>query len=211
MKEIFLPILEWYMGHINYGTICLLMVVESSFIPFPSEIVVPPAAWKVAQGELNMALVLLSATVGALLGAVINYTLAFTLGRAFIHRFAQTRLAKLLLISPEGVDKAEAFFLKHGALSTFTGRLIPGVRQLISLPAGIARMRMSPFILYTALGAFIWNVVLALLGYFLYSQKDLLDKYFHQITYAGLFLFVVVVVYLVAKAVRNKKEPVKTA
>ena len=122
MSEIFAPIAEWYMAHINYFTVCLLMTIESSFIPFPSEIVVPPAAWKAAGGELSMALVLASATLGALLGALLNYFLARTLGRKVVYALANTRVAHMMLISEESLVKAEKFFLKYGANSTLIGR-----------------------------------------------------------------------------------------
>jgi membrane protein DedA with SNARE-associated domain len=195
------------MDHINYWTVCLLMTIESSFIPFPSEIVIPPAAWKAAGGDLHMGLVLISATAGAIFGALINYALAMTLGRKFIHAFAETRLSHLLLITPESVDKAEQFFLKNGALSTFVGRLIPAIRQLISLPAGIARMHLATFLLFTTLGALLWNIILALLGYYLYSQKELLDRYFHQLSIIGIALGVLLIAYLIIKSRRKNTTP----
>jgi len=160
------------------------MTIESSFIPFPSEIVVPPAAWKAAQGELSLVGVLISSTVGAMLGALVNYYLALLLGRPVIHRLAETRLARLCMIALKAVEKAESFFHKHGRTSTLIGRLVPGIRQLISLPAGVARMDLKSFLLFTAIGASLWNVVLAALGYFLYSQRELLDRYYHWSSYA---------------------------
>jgi membrane protein DedA with SNARE-associated domain len=205
MKEIFLPIMTWYMDHITYYSVCLLMAIESSFIPFPSEIVVPPAAWKVASGELNMALVLLSATLGAIIGALFNYYFALYLGRKVIHALAETRFAHLMLINADSVEKSEKFFLKYGAISTFVGRLIPAIRQLISLPAGLARMKLASFLLYTTLGAFIWNAVLAVMGYYLYSQKDLLEKYYHLISIAGIVLGLLLGGYLLSHAFRKKK------
>jgi membrane protein DedA with SNARE-associated domain len=205
MKEIFLPIINWYMDHITYYSVCLLMAIESSFIPFPSEIVVPPAAWKVASGELNMALVLFSATLGAIIGALFNYYIALHLGRKVIYKLAGTRLAHLMLINAESVEKSEKFFLKYGAVSTFVGRLIPAIRQLISLPAGLARMKMAPFLFYTTLGALIWNIVLALMGYYLFSQKELLEKYYHLISIGGLVLGLLLVGYLLLSAFRKKK------
>jgi len=208
MKEIFLPIVTWYMDHINYYTVCLLMTIESSFIPFPSEIVVPPAAWKVAQGDMNMALVLFSATLGAIFGALINYFLAISLGRKVIYALAGTRLAHLMLINVESVEKAEKFFVKYGAVSTFVGRLMPAIRQLISLPAGLARMKMSTFLIFTTLGAVIWNVVLAILGYYLFAQKDVLEKYFHEISMVGLALGVLLIAYLIFAAFRKKKPEI---
>lgn len=199
-------IVNWYMLNINYLTIFLLMAVEGSFIPFPSEVVVPPAAWKAAQGELNFVLVVLVATLGALIGSIINYYLAYFLGRKLVYSFAETRTAKILLIDKEKVEKAEAYFVKHGKSSTFIGRLIPGVRQLISIPAGLAKMPLKDFILYTLLGAGIWNVILAALGFFLYSQKEVLELYYHELSYAMLGLGTVFVLYLIIKQRKKKAK-----
>ena len=194
------------MNNINYGTITLLMSVESSFLPFPSELVVPPAAWKAAQGELNIALVVLFATIGALMGALFNYFFALTIGRKLIYKFANTRLAHLMLIYPESIERAEKYFIKHGNTSTLIGRFVPAVRHLISLPAGLARMKMKNFILYTVIGAMSWNIILALLGYFLYSQRELLDRYYKEISWGFLVLAVLFFGYLTFKAVTYKKE-----
>lgn len=154
--------------HLNYGTVTLFMAIESSFIPFPSEAVVPPAAWKAATtGDMNIVLVVLFATLGALIGALINYYLALWLGRPIIYRFARSRFGHMCLLDEDKVKHAEEYFEKHGAVSTFFGRLVPAVRQLISIPAGLVRMKMSRFLLFTALGAGAWNIVLALLGYYM--------------------------------------------
>lgn len=162
-----LPLIEWCLEHLNYWTITLLMIIESSFIPFPSEVVIPPAAYIAAtSGELNVYLVVLFGTIGAVLGALINYGLAIWLGRPLIYKFAQSRWGELCLITPPKVEKAEGFFARNGATSTFAGRLIPGIRQLISIPAGLARMSLSQFVLFTALGGGIWNAILAALGYY---------------------------------------------
>lgn len=161
--------IQWCLEHLNYWTITLLMTIESSFIPFPSEVVVPPAAYKAAAGELNIFLVVLFATLGANIGAVINYYLAYWVGRPIVHSFANSRIGRMCLLSEEKVDKAELYFAKHGAISTFIGRLIPGIRQLISIPAGLAKIPLSTFLVYTTLGAGIWNVILAALGYWLHS------------------------------------------
>lgn len=152
--------------HLNYGTVTLFMAVESSFIPFPSEAVVPPAAWKAATtGEMNIVLVVIFATLGAIIGALINYYLALWLGRPIVYRFARSRFGRMCLLDEEKVKHAEDYFEKHGAVSTFFGRLIPAVRQLISIPAGLIRMKMGKFLLYTTLGAGAWNIILAALGY----------------------------------------------
>lgn len=152
--------------HLNYGTVTLFMAIESSFIPFPSEAVVPPAAWKAATtGEMNIVLVVIFATLGAIIGALINYYLALWLGRPIVYRFARSRFGRMCLLDEEKVKHAEEYFEKHGAVSTFFGRLIPAVRQLISIPAGLIRMKMGKFLLYTTLGAGAWNIILAALGY----------------------------------------------
>lgn len=166
-----IPFISWCLSHLNYWVIILLMTIESSFIPFPSEIVVPPAAYLSATegSNLNIFLVILSATLGALLGALINYALAYYLGRPIIYRFADSKIGHLCLIDKEKVQRAEAYFDEHGAIGTFVGRLITVVRQLISIPAGLARMNLGKFILYTTLGAGIWNTILAMIGYYLES------------------------------------------
>ena len=143
------------------------MAIESSFIPFPSEVVVPPAAYKAATGEMNIFLVVLFATLGSDIGALINYYLARYLGRPIVYKFANSRIGRLCLLSQEKIEKAEAYFVKNGISSTLIGRLVPGIRQLISIPAGLAGMPLGRFLLYTTIGAGAWNVVLALLGYFI--------------------------------------------
>ena len=198
------PVFDWYMENLNYLTITVLMAVESSFIPFPSEIIIPPAAWKAAEGDLNIYLVVLFSTLGALIGAYVNYFLALSLGRPLVYAFAKTKMAKLLMISPEKVEQAEAYFVKNGSISTLIGRLIPGIRQLISVPAGLAKMRLLPFTLYTFLGAAVWNVILALLGYYLGNNKEVLKLYYHELSIGLLVLGVLFVAYLVWKACRKK-------
>jgi membrane protein DedA with SNARE-associated domain len=193
------------MAHINYGTITLLMAIESSFIPLPSEMVIPPAAWKAAQGDLNIYLVVLFSTLGAIMGALFNYFIALTLGRAIIYRFAESRVGKLMFLSRQKVEHAENYFVRHGKPSTLIGRLVPGIRHLISLPAGLARMKLRDFILFTLIGSLTWHSILAALGYFLYSQKELIDKYFNELFWLLLALGVVFVVYLIFKF-RKKKE-----
>jgi len=178
------------MANLNYFTIFLLMAIESSFIPFPSEIVVPFAAWKAGEGSLSMAGVLLSSTAGAMTGAILNYYLSVWLGRPLLYRLADTKWAHALLLNREGVEKAEAYFVKHGKASTFIGRLVPAVRQLISIPAGLSRMKIGPFLLYTFLGAGLWNVILALIGYFAYDKREQILPYLDWIMYAVGALFV---------------------
>jgi membrane protein DedA with SNARE-associated domain len=204
MSEIFTDITAWYMVNMNYYTITLLMAIESSFIPFPSEIVVPPAAYKAAQGELNLFLVIFFATVGALIGAIFNYFFALWIGRAAIYSFARTRVARMLLLEPKSIEKAENYFVKNGNVSTLIGRLIPGIRQLISIPAGLARMPFKYFIIYTTIGALAWNIILALLGYFI--PHELVDLYYKEISYLMIGLGVVFVLYLIYKGFIKKNK-----
>lgn len=204
-------ITAWYSAHMNYASITALMTIESSFIPFPSEVVIPPAVYVAAAPEsalyvtgnylLDVALIVLFGTLGAMLGAIINYGLSVWLGRIIIYKFADSRLGHLCLLSSEKVKKAEAYFNEHGKVSTFVGRLIPGIRQLISIPAGLAKMHFGQFLLYTFLGAFIWNSILALLGYVAHGQADLINQYSHELSVAILVLLGVVVVYFVAKKI----------
>lgn len=204
-------ITAWYSAHMNYASITALMTVESSFIPFPSEIVIPPAVYVAGNPKsalyvtgnypMDVVLIVLFGTIGAMLGAMINYGLSIWLGRIIIYKFADSKLGHLCLLSSEKVQKAEAYFNEHGKMSTFVGRLIPGIRQLISIPAGLARMNFGQFTLYTFLGAFIWNSVLALLGYIAHGQADLINKYSHELSVAILVLLGAVVVYFVAKKI----------
>ena len=211
--------IQWCLDNLNYWTITLLMAIESSFIPFPSEVVVPPAAYKAsATGELNIYLVVVFATIGANIGALVNYYLAKWLGRPIVYKFANSRFGHMCLIDEAKVQHAEAYFDKHGALSTFIGRLVPAVRQLISIPAGLARMKMGPFLLYTTLGAGVWNVVLAAIGHYLStiesidSKEKLIEQatlYSHEIGYALLALAAVAVAVILYKAFKKKPQQAK--
>lgn len=203
------------LNNLNYGTITLFMAVESSFIPFPSEAVVPPAAWKASLpgSEMNIFLVFIFATLGALIGALVNYYLAMWLGRPIIYKFANSRIGHMCLLSEEKVKHAEEYFDKHGAMSTFIGRLVPAVRQLISIPAGLARMGMGRFLLYTTLGAGAWNAILAALGYYmstfesLQSEEAVMNKvkeYSGEIGIAFLLLAVFIVGFLIYKGWKKK-------
>lgn len=161
-------LIKFCLEHLNYWTVTLFMAIESSFIPFPSEAVVPPAAWKAAvTGEMNVCMVVVFATIGAIIGALVNYYLALWLGRPIVYRFANSRFGHMCLIDEAKVKYAEEYFDKHGAVSTFVGRLVPAVRQLISIPAGLARMGMPRFLMFTTLGAGVWNAILAVLGYYM--------------------------------------------
>lgn len=205
IQQFFSTIIDWYMAHINYWTITLLMAIESSFIPFPSELVIPPAAWKAAEGDLNVFLVVFFGTVGALIGALFNYYFALYLGRAIVYRFAESKVGRLMLLSRQGVEKAEAYFVRHGKSSTLIGRLVPAVRQLISLPAGLARMKLKDFILFTVIGSATWNIILAAMGYFLYTQKEILHRYYTELSWAMVVLGVMFIIYLVFKFVRREE------
>lgn len=208
---------NWYANNMNYLSITLLMTVESSFIPFPSEIVIPPAAYVAGKEDstlhttdrypINVLLIVLFGTIGALLGAIINYLLAMWLGRPIIYAFADSKVGHLCLLSSEKVKKAEDYFNDHGKVSTFVGRLIPGIRQLISIPAGLSKMNFGQFLLYTFLGAGIWNIVLALLGYIAHGQMDLIYAYSHELSIAIMALLAVAVIYFIAKTIikRYKK------
>jgi membrane protein DedA with SNARE-associated domain len=195
-------VVDWYMANLNYFTIALLMVIESSFIPFPSEVIIPFAAYKAAQGGLNVFGVVVAGSVGALAGAIINYYLALYLGRPLVYKFADSKFGRVLLLSKEKVIYAENYFVKNGKSSTFIGRLVPAVRQLISIPAGLSRMNLRDFILYTVLGATIWNIILAVIGYFIYDMREKIFPYMEYILYA---LGAAFVVYLIIKS-RKKGE-----
>ncbi len=203
-------LVQWYLDNMNYGSITLLMAIESSFIPFPSEVVVPPAAYKAAaSGELNVWLVIFFATLGALIGAFINYYLAVWLGRPIVYKFANSRIGHMCLLNEQKVVKAEEFFVRYGVAATLVGRLVPAVRQLISIPAGLARMNIAKFALFTAIGAGLWNCVLAALGYFLEAvvpEEQLIatvTKYSHEIGYGIMAVVALALAYLIHKGVKK--------
>lgn len=207
---------NWYSAHMNYGSIVVLMTIESSFIPFPSEVVIPPAAYVAEDPNsavcvsdnyvVNVALIVLFGTIGALLGAIINYLLSMWLGRAIIYAFADSKLGHLCLLSREKVEKAELYFNDHGKVSTFVGRFIPGIRQLISIPAGLSKMHFGWFLFYTFLGAGLWNTVLAILGYVAHGQSDLINQYSHELSVAILILLAAVVLYYGVKWLISRKR-----
>ena len=193
----FVDVLLNFAAQIGYWGIVLLMTLESSFIPFPSELVIPPAAYLAAQGQLNIWLVILAGVVGSILGAVFNYFLAYYLGRPLIYRLAKKPWARFLLISDKQIAKAEYFFNRYDRASTFFGRLVPVVRQLISLPAGFVRMSLSRFIVYTFLGSLIWSAVLAALGYFFGANEELWHSYYQEISWVIIIFAMLLAFYLI--------------
>lgn len=211
---------QWFVENANYLFVFVFMVVESSFIPFPSEVVVPPAAYLActntgAGADMNIWVVVIVATAGALVGAFINYYLALWIGRPVVYSFADSRFGHMLMINREKVVKAEEYFDKHGAVSTFVGRLIPAIRQLISIPAGISKMNIGQFALYTSLGAGVWNGILALLGYWLslsVAPDQLFEKveeYNKYLTYAGYGLALVCLSFILWNAFKPKKKTIE--
>ena len=201
-----------FFNNASYLFVFIFMVIESSFIPFPSEVVVPPAAYLAMQkGDMNIFVVVLVATAGALVGAMINYVLALLIGRPIVYAFADSRLGHACLIDRQKVEKAEKYFDEHGAASTFFGRLIPAVRQLISIPAGIAKMNIWMFMIFTSLGALVWNGVLAGLGWWLSRHVSLdqlyesVEKYNSYLTIAGVVILVLCVLYILYNAFKKKK------
>jgi membrane protein DedA with SNARE-associated domain len=203
MMELFHSLFDWYMANLNYFTVALLMAIESTFLPLPSEVVIPFAAYKAGQGDLNVFLVVFFGTTGALTGSLINYTLAYYLGRPLVYKLAGSKMGKLFLLSEEKVQHAENYFIRNGRSSTFIGRLVPGVRHLISIPAGLAKMNIRDFILYTFVGAGIWNIILAVIGFYMYGIRDQIFPYVGHILLA---LGVIFVAYLIIKARINRKK-----
>ncbi len=194
-----------FLGHISYPLVFFLMLLESTVIPVPSELVVAPAAYHAAGGELDIILVILFATLGADFGASINYVAGYYLGRPIIYRFANSRLGHLCLLNQHKVEKSEKYFYDHGMVATITGRLIPGIRHLISIPAGLAKMNYWKFLLYTTIGAGVWNCILAVLGWYMHSivpeeqLKDKLIEYGDYIKWSIIALVLVCIAYFAIK------------
>ena len=188
------------LSNLNYTTIFLLMLLESTVIPVPSELVVSPAAYHAANGNLNIFLVVFFATLGADTGATINYLAGYYLGRPIIYRFANSKFGKLCMLNQKKVEKSENYFNTHGMLATITGRLIPGIRHLISIPAGLSKMNYWKFLLYTTIGAGCWNIILATLGWYLHSivpESELDDKIMEYGEYIKFFIMILVAIALV--------------
>ena len=200
------------LGNLNYGTILFLMLLESTVVPVPSEFVVTPAAYHAASGQLDVWLVILFATIGADLGATINYVVALYVGRPVIYKFANSKWGKMCLLNQEKVEKSERYFDEHGIVATLTGRLIPGIRHLISIPAGLARMHYGKFLLYTTIGAGCWHAILAGLGWYLHSivpedqLNDKISEYAEYIKLIILALVIVGIIWFVVKTYLKKKK-----
>lgn len=191
------------MGYFGIG---ILMAIESSFIPMPSEIIVPPAAYLASQGSLNIWLIILAGVVGSVAGAVFNYYFAYFLGRPLIYKLSRHRFAKFLLINPESLERAEKYFLENSVAATFIGRLIPVIRQLVSLPAGFSKMPFWSFILYTTMGSLLWVTVLSALGYFIGSNKELLSQYYNEISWALLVFGGLWIIWKIFKIINKKNS-----
>lgn len=205
-------VLHWYDSNMNYLAVGGLMTLESSFIPFPSEVVIPPAVYVASNPEtrsgMKVWLIVLFGTLGALLGALINYFLSMWLGRPIIYAFADSKLGHVLQLSKEKVQRAETYFNDHGIVSTLVGRFIPVIRQLISIPAGLSRMNLGAFCLFTTIGALAWNCILALLGWLAYKAADpsIIEKYSHELSIAIIILLAVVVVFFVVRYIIKKRK-----
>lgn len=211
-----MDILSTLLNNLNYYTIFILMLLESTVIPVPSELVVAPAAYHAAAGNLHVVLVILAATLGADIGASINYLAGYYLGRPIIYRFANSRIGHLCLLSQKKVEKSETYFNDHGMVATITGRLIPGIRHLISIPAGLAKMSYWRFLLYTTIGAGCWHTILALLGWYLHSfvPEDQLDEailqYGEYIKVVIMALVAIALVYFLAKWLIKRRRKIET-
>jgi len=199
------------LGNLNYGTIFFLMLLESTVVPVPSELVVAPAAYHAASGQLNVVLIILFATIGADVGASINYFVALYVGRPVIYRFANSRWGRMCLLNQQKVEKSESYFDQHGIVATLTGRLVPGIRHLISLPAGLARMNYGKFLLYTTIGAGLWHTILALMGWYLHAivpedqLEATIEHYNHYIVLGIVGLIALVISYFSIKHLVKSK------
>lgn len=204
--------LKWYDANMNYTAVGALMTVESSFIPFPSEVIIPPAVYVAAnpesKGGMKIWVIVLIGTLGAMLGAYINYFLSRWLGRPIIYAFVDSKVGHLCGLSGEKMERAEKYFNDHGNISTLVGRLIPVIRQLISIPAGLSKMNVASFSLFTFVGAAIWNVILAVLGYAAYQAADpsVITRYSKQISMVIIVIFVVAVAFLVLRAIIRRRK-----
>ena len=207
--------MDWFSfitEHMNYGTVFLIMFIEGTVIPVPSEVIVPPAAYYAASGKLDFSLVVFFATLGAVLGSTANYVAAYYLGRPIIYRFANSRLGHLCLLDQQKVEQAEKYFYDHGVVATLTGRLLPGIRQIISIPAGLSKMIFWKFLLYTTIGAGLWNLILATLGWYLHSIVPMseleaaMEKYNGYIKYVILGITFIVIAFFVVREWLHRRK-----
>lgn len=207
--------LKWYDANMNYWAVGVLMTIESSFIPFPSEVVIPPAVYVASnpksKGGMTLWLIVVVGTLGAMFGAFINYYLSRWLGRPIIYKFVDSKVGHFLMLSGEKMERAETYFNKHGNISTLIGRLIPVIRQLISIPAGLAKMHVGHFALFTFAGAFIWNCILALLGWLAYRAADptVIAKYSHQLSIILLVLLSLFCAFIIIKIIIKHHKTTK--
>jgi len=200
MLETFVTFIVNTIGDLGYFGIYVMMFLESSFIPFPSEIVMIPAGYLAYQGEMSMILAIVCGILGSLTGAIFNYFLAIRYGRGFLIKYGN-----YLFIDEVKMQKMENFFKSHGHISTFSGRLIPGVRQYISFPAGLAKMNLVEFSIFTTLGAGIWVIILAYLGYFLGDQEELIKEYTHEaVIYTLIVISIIVFIYTYYHRIKKK-------
>ena len=199
------------LSNLNYYTVFLLMLMESTVLPVPSELVVAPAAFNAAEGDYSFWLIILLATLGADCGATINYMAGYYLGRPIIYAFANSRWGKMCLLNQQKVEQAEKYFDNHGAVATITGRLVPGIRHLISIPAGLAKMNYWRFLLFTTIGAGAWNIILAAMGWYMHSfvtrseLNDKIEEYAEYIKFIILGLIVLAILYFCVKYFIKKK------
>ncbi len=199
---------NWYRNNTNYFSITALMACESSILPVPSEMVIPPAVYVALEPDshLNIFLIIFFGTIGALIGASFNYMMSRWLGRFVVYKFADSKVGKLFLLSSQKVQKAETFFNDHGKTSTFVGRFIPVVRHLISIPAGLSKMNYLNFLIYTALGAGLWNCALALLGYIANENRDMINTYSHELSVVFIGVGFILLFWLIIKSIRKKNK-----
>ena len=199
------------LSNLNYYTVFLLMLMESTVLPVPSELVVAPAAFNAAEGDYSFWLIILLATLGADCGATINYMAGYYLGRPIIYAFANSKWGKMCLLNQQKVEQAEKYFDNHGAVATITGRLVPGIRHLISIPAGLAKMNYWRFLLFTTIGAGSWNIILGAMGWYMHSfvtrseLNDKIEEYAEYIKFIILGLIVLVILYFCVKHFIKKK------
>lgn len=199
---------EWYLDHLNYWVLTILMILENSIVPLPAELIVAPAAYRAANGEMSLIVLIICTTLGSTIGALINYYISRHLGRYLVYKFVDSKIGRLLLLDKEKLEKAEQLFLKHGNVSTFFGRLLPFGRQLISIPAGLAKMPIWSFVLYTTVGSAIWNSLLAGAGYYLAKilPKDQLIDAINKYSLEMSVIFVGLVVIYIAYYKLAKKN-----